>query len=171
MSCVAGSCLSAICFSFGQLPAIEAAINGQKGAQTPATETPEDTLARFNQWRLEALATSNRLESSTVPPSIDEGESDLRRRNLEQLVLLLNRASKNITAAEDARKALADSKSAAKAWTGFPEPPPYSLLMVDELVSEQFLTDSALKSAQASLVNLEQLLATTLSEEIGRAHV
>ena len=161
---ILGFSLMGAAISHGQIPGLTGTIDGTNPAKPLEPETEEQTLARYEQWRQEAKATLTRLEASALPSLITEGQSDLRRRNLEQLTLLLSRATKNVAAAKDARKVFEDSKAAAKAWTGFSEPPPYSLFMVDELLNEQYLTKTALKSAQASLANFERLLASTMGE-------
>lgn len=155
---------SGLSISHGQIPGLKGAVEGANAAKPTEPETEQQTLARYEQWRQESRATLSRLEASALPSFITEGQMDFRRRNLEQMTLLLSRATKNLAAVKDSRQVLQDSKTAAKAWTGFNDPPPYSLLMVDELLNDQYLTKTALKTAQASLVNFERLLVSTMGE-------
>lgn len=147
-----------------QIPSLRAAINGPNAESLPQGETPEQTLKRYQEWQIEARASLARLEDATHPDQVNEGEVELRRRNVEQLLLLLTRAAKSATGLSDARQAVDDSRAAASQWTGFSEAPPYSLFRVDELINEQFVIKAAIKSAQASLANFESLLAASLVE-------
>ncbi len=148
----------------GQIPGLKGVLDGPSAAGIPQEETQEQTLERYEKWELEARGTLARLESAAVPSLISEGEVELRRRNLEQLMLLLTRASKSATAVTDARKAVEESRAATSQWKGFSEPPPFSLFMVDELLNEEFEIKTALKSAQASLENFERLLGASLAD-------
>lgn len=159
-----GFCLGVSPSVSGQIPGLNAITDGTNIAKPSEPETEEQTLARFELWRQEARTTLARLEKSPLPSLITEGQSDLRWRNLEQMTLLLSRAAKNLATAKEAREAVDDSKATAQAWAGFTESPPYSLLVVDELLNEQYLTKTSLKSAQASLANFERLFQTTLGE-------
>ena len=49
-------------------------------------------------------------------------------------------------------------------WTGFTEKPPYSVLMIDELLNERDAINANLDSSQSSLANYERLLASLRSE-------
>jgi len=150
--------------SQAQIPGLKGVIDGPSAAGIPQEETQEQTLKRYEEWELEARVTLARLESAALPPLVSEGEVELRRRKLEQLMLLLTRATKSANAATDAREAVEDSRAAISQWKGFSEPPPFSLFMVDELLNEEFVIKAALKSAQASLENFERLLGAGLAE-------
>ncbi|MEI6656033.1 MAG: mechanosensitive ion channel domain-containing protein, partial [Verrucomicrobiota bacterium] len=65
---------------------------------------------------------------------------------------------------DDARKALETSGAEDAAWTGFKSKPPYSLLMIDDLLNERDAIKSNLSSSESSLSNYERLLASAMAE-------
>jgi small-conductance mechanosensitive channel len=89
---------------------------------------------------------------------------DERRRDLEQMVLTATRSIKILTTLGDARKALEKSRTEDAAWTGFTEKPPYSVLMIDELLNERDAIKANLTSSESSLANYERLLASLMAE-------
>lgn len=135
---------------------------------TAAAATPETPRAKLEQLLRESREALAQLDSASaadsLPAGIGAGEADERRRALEQLILTANRSLKNLTGAEDARKALEAARERERAWTGFKRQPPYSLLMIDDLVNEREAVKSNLTAAEASLGNYQRLLATILEE-------
>ncbi len=137
-----------------------------KTAETPTKPDAEHTkLEQAHQEARDALATldvpgaAGALPAGLTPTDLDE-----RRRTLEQWVLAINRSLKDLVVAEEARKALEAARARDSGWAGFKKPPPYSLLMIDDLVSEREAVKSNLDSAEASLANYERMLATMLQE-------
>jgi potassium efflux system protein len=153
-------------FSMGQLPKLKGVLEGQPTAKPEAeqTEKPEETRARLERWLQEARDTLTRLEAATPPADISAAEVEGRRRDLEQMTLSLTRSIKNITAIAEARKDLESSRAEDAAWTGFKETPPFSLLMVDDLLNERDAIKANLTSQEDSLTNFESLLSGILSE-------
>jgi len=141
----------------------------KKVAPKPAgPDRPGVGRAKLEQAAQDARDTLARLDApgaaAALPAGIDAAELDERRRNLEQLVLTINRSLKNVSVVEEARKALETSRAREAAWTGFKKQPPYSLLMIDDLLNERETIKSNLTSAEASLGNYERLL-TTIHDE------
>ncbi|MCU0781384.1 MAG: mechanosensitive ion channel, partial [Akkermansiaceae bacterium] len=131
----------------------------------PETETPRAKLEQLLRESREALAQIDAPGAAdTLPAGIGAGEVDERRRTLEQLILTANRSLKNLVAEEEARKALDAARERERAWTSFKRPPPYSLLMIDDLNNESEAVKSNLASAEASLGNYERLLGSILDE-------
>jgi len=175
--CTSGRCpwLLAACFltaflplaAHGQISALKKLADSTAPAQPAAAETPEAVRTRLEQWLQDARDSLARLEAadsaSTLPEGISPTELDDRRRDLEQMILTSSRSLKNLSAVTDARKALEASRTADAAWTNFKENPPYSLLMVDELLNERDAIQAKLASYESSLTNLESLLARIVS--------
>jgi small-conductance mechanosensitive channel len=152
----------------GQLDAIKKAATPEEPAKPSAPEKPEDIRKRLEQWQQEARDALNRLDApgaaAALPDGITPEELDQRRRDLEQIVLTTGRSIKNINFVADTRKALERARTADAEWSGFTESPPYSILMVDELLNERDAILANLESSQSSLTNYERLLASLRSE-------
>jgi small-conductance mechanosensitive channel len=152
----------------GQISSLKKAAESLEPAKPTPSEKPEDRRKRLEQWDQEARDTLSRLDlpgaAAALPEGISTEELNERRRDLEQMVLTTTRSLKNFTAVEDARKALEFSRAAEAAWTGFKEKPPYSLMMLDDLLNERDAIKSNLASAESSLANYERLLASILAE-------
>jgi small-conductance mechanosensitive channel len=138
------------------------------GAQKPAAEKPEEVRARFDQWLKESREDLARIDaegaSNALPPGISQTEVDDRRQDLEQVILTIPRLLKNLDSNAEAKRALEAAKNTNAAWTGFSEKPPYSILMVDELLNERDAIRAKLSSHESSLLNYEGLLSGTLGE-------
>ncbi len=150
-----------------QLSALKKAVEGKESPQ-PAPEKPEDARKRLELWNQEARDTLNRLDTpgaaAALPAGITPAELDDRRRDLEQMALLTTGLLKNSGTLAEARKALEASRADESAWTGFPDPPPYSILMIDELLNERDAVKAKITSFESSLSNFDSILASTLTE-------
>ena len=142
-------------------------------AETPPAapdqpEKPDEARTRLEQWLREARENLMHLEAAdaatTLPAGITTGELDDLRRDLEQTILTISRALNNFNSIADARKDLETARSEAAAWLGFKEKPPYSLLMVDDLLNERDAVQANLDSYESSLSNYQRLIATTVDE-------
>ena len=133
-----------------------------------AAGKPDESRTRLEQWLRDARDTRVRLEApnaaATLPEGITTEELDDCRRDLEQMVLTIARALKNFNSIADARKDLETARAAAAAWKGFNEKPPYSLLMVDDLLNERDAVQANLDSCESSRSNYQRLIATTVED-------
>lgn len=152
----------------GQLDAIKKAAAPEEPAKPDAPEKPEDTRKRLEQWLQEARETLARLDApgaaAGLPQGVTAEELDDRRRDLEQMVLTATRSIKSITSAADARKALESARAGDAGWSGFDEKPPYSILIIDELLNERDAINANLDSSRSSLSNYERLLSSLRTE-------
>lgn len=152
----------------GQISALKKAAESMEPAKAAEAEKPEETRKRLEQWLQEARDALARMEASgtnaTLPQGVTPAELDDRRRDLEQMVLTTTRSIKNLNAVADARKALENSRAEDAKWSGFAEKPPYSLLMIDDLLNERDAIKANLTSSESSLANFERLLASILAE-------
>ena len=137
-----------------------------------AAETAEATEARLQQWLKEARVALARLSETgadkpQIPAGVESGALADHRRDLEQIVLAIGRQQQMLAAAPDARKALRAAVDVDAAWTGFPDKPPYSILMLDELLNQR----DALEDKAASYRSSIALFSRTLSglQDKGRA--
>jgi potassium-dependent mechanosensitive channel len=152
----------------GQVKTLKDALTAEKADKAAGPEKPEDTRKRLEQWLQEARDTLARLDNpgsaTSIPLGITPAEMDERRRELEQIILTIIRSIKNINAVPDARKALENSRTNDATWTGFTETPPYSILMIDELLNERDAINVNLTSSKSSLANYERLISSLINE-------
>jgi potassium-dependent mechanosensitive channel len=129
--------------------------------ESPAAETSEQTEKRLQQWLKDARLATSQLNDPGVklPEGIDPGAVADYRRDLEQIILGVGRQQKTLAAMPEARKALDAAQAEEAEWDGFPQPPPYSILMIDELFNQL----SAVKSKAASYRSSHNLFGQTLS--------
>ena len=129
----------------------------------PAVEKPDEAEARLQQWLKEARAVLARLNQSgaetRLPAGIDPAALADYRRDTEQIVLGINRHLKILAAMPEAHKGVEAARASAAAWSGFPEKPPYSILLIDELVNQQ----DAIREKAASYRSSLELFGRTLS--------
>jgi potassium efflux system protein len=159
-------------WGFALLPCHAADLAAQPEAETPgsteAAAKPDAERGKLEQSLQEArdaLAALNGLgETGTLPEGIDPADLDERRRTLEQWVLAINRSLKDLVVIDESRKALEAARKRDSEWSGFKKAPPYSLLMIDDLINEREASKSNLESAESSLANYERMLASILEE-------
>ena len=160
--------LAFACPAHGQLSALKKAVEGNQAAPPAAPEKPEEVRKRLELWHDEARDMLGRLEAdgatADLPAGITATDLEDRRRDLEQMVLLTTGLIKNADAVAEARKALEAARADETAWTGFKEKPPYSILMIDELLNERDAIEAKRLSHESSLANFESILASTLGE-------
>lgn len=154
--------------ALAQMQSIKKAVDGQESAKPAPQEKPEEIRKRLELWLQEARDTLGRLEAGgttvALPEGITNSELDDRRRDLEQMVLITSGWLKNFNMASEARKAAETARSEDSAWTGFKEAPPYSVLMIDELLNERDAIKAKLSSNESSLANYERLIGSTHAE-------
>jgi potassium efflux system protein len=152
----------------GQTAPLKKAAEMLEPAKATPPDKPDDTRTRLSQWLQESRDALVRMDApgaaNALPEGISAEEFDERRRDLEQMILTTARSLKNSTIVEDARKALDTSRAKDAAWTGFNKKPPYSLLMIDDLLNERDALQSTLSSYESSLSNYERLLASTIGD-------
>lgn len=133
-----------------------------------STAKPDADRAKLEQALQEARDALAALDApgaaGALPAGLAPADLDERRRTLEQWILAINRSLKDLVVVDESRKALEAARTRESAWNGFKKPPPYSLLMIDDLVNEREAVKSNLGSAESSLANYERMLATMLQE-------
>jgi small-conductance mechanosensitive channel len=162
-----------VCFAttlsvFGQAQAIKNALGGQAEAPPKAPETPDETKERFLKWQKEARDSLARLDDPAAANSLPQGilpnEVEERRRNTEQITLSVDRYIKSVENLKNAAKSVETFRETANSWVGFAEPPPYSLLLVDDLFNEQDAVKEKLSSLESSQEVLRRTLASILND-------
>ncbi len=121
----------------------------------PAAAKTEDAATKLQQWLKDAKTAFARLNEpgieTQLPSGIDVAALDSYRRDLEQVILGISRYQKVSSATPEAKKALEAARAADKEWLGFNEKPPYSILLLDELVNQQDDINQQAESYRSSL--------------------
>ena len=148
----------------GQIPGISL-----KGKDTaPAAETPDEADARLQLWLKEARAVFARINAAdseqALPEGIDSAALLDYRRDLEQIISGINRYRKIVESQPAEGKALAAAREVDSTWRGFNEKPPYSILMLDELVNQQDAIRGKDASYRSSLVLFNRTLSGIMDE-------
>jgi len=166
----------AICLSFSgfalsnaaPISPLNAALAAQNNAKPPAADAPEAIRERITQWTQEAKDALAKIDGSTAEPLLPSGISNAEledyRRGLEATILIVSQWLKSIDATDDLRKASETARAERDAWTGFKEPPPYSILMLDALLNERDATQSRLDADQSTLLNYDRLAQAIMDE-------
>lgn len=155
-------------FAHAQLSSLKQAVEGQKTKEQAVPSKSDDVRKRLDEWHQKSREDLDRLENAgtkaALPEGITQSELDDRRRDLEQMAIITTGSLKNLEMIPEARKAAEAARAADAEWTGFKDAPPYSILMLDELLNERDAVKSKLASHEASLANFERLLVNVLSE-------
>lgn len=153
---------------FGQAQAIKNALGGQAEAPVKAPETPDETKERFLKWQKEARDSLARLDDPAAANSLPQGilpnDVEERRRNTEQIILTVDRYVKAVDNLKNVAKSIETFRKTSSEWVGFRDPPPYSLLLVDDLLNEQDAVKDKLSSLESSGEVLKRTLTSVLTD-------
>lgn len=151
----------------GQIPGIS--LKAKDAA--PAAETADELDGRLQIWLKEARAAFARVNApdaeQTLPEGIDAAALSDYRRDLEQIISGINRYRKIVESQPVETKALVAAREADATWHGFKEKPPYSILMLDELVNQQDGIREKDASYRSSLALFNRTLSGILDEARG----
>jgi small-conductance mechanosensitive channel len=119
--------------ALAQIPGLPKSV---EDAKAPAAGTAAAAPARFVDLLDEARALRDRLGTSVpagVPDGVTPEQLGTLRQALGQFMFAVEGEVRARAEIADAKKARADAEAASRQWTGFADPPPYSILMVDAL--------------------------------------
>jgi len=155
---LAAACCAGIAAAQSLPPSLPALSPAKKAAAAPPASAPEASLdQRVADARAELDRIAQQVATRTgVPPGVAPESLIEWRTNAERLVHAYERArdSDQMIARTQRRRAALAAKTSA--WTGFGTPPPYSLLMVDELRGDAAAARDRLGAAEAKVRLLEQ---------------
>jgi small-conductance mechanosensitive channel len=126
--------------------------------------TPEQRLAAARA-ELERLISKG---ADGVPPGVPKQEAIERRALAERLVRAYEGFIDSERALAETQRRRAELDARSRAWTGFPTPPPYSILLVDELRGALAAATDRVQAAESKL-NLMRTQAEIEREHLGRA--
>lgn len=122
--------------------------------EVPVEKAPEirDQLRTWQQETKQQIARlEGFLEEADLPTGITLANLTSRRRLLDQTQLAIDRHFRVLDAREEAAGTLSQAQATASQWQKFDTPPPYSILMVDELLNRRDSTREKLDSHESSI--------------------
>lgn len=139
------------------LPARAQSIPGLPGKAEPAAAASAPSYS-IDDVRAALAAARKTLESieaggeapSDAPPGTPQSEIFQRLTLARMLASTYEKQLNSLEKTETARRRQAEQQRANEAWRGFDQPPPYSVLLVDELRDELEAARNALASAKAT---------------------
>ncbi|MCB1133689.1 MAG: hypothetical protein KDN05_21400, partial [Verrucomicrobiae bacterium] len=147
-----------------QIDTLKKVLDSGSAKSAPA-ETPEKAIERLKNWQQEARETLAAIDNpgavAALPAGVREEELEDYRRDLELLVLTTNQA---IDDREKSKTGTPPEVPDPAAWSGFDDPPPYSILLLDEVLNERDAARKKLASTETSLSNYQHLLNAAKAE-------
>ncbi len=163
----------AACFVFAtSSPAqIGKMLDGMQG-KTPEPAAPvepePDIREKLIDWRKETSVELARLRKtdprSDLPVGIQAADHEARIRTLELTQTAISRHLVILDGVASASEELKEVKAEKSDWKGFPEKPPYSILLVDQLVNRQEAVKEKAASNQSSIDIFKSTLDIILAE-------
>lgn len=149
------------------LIACAATLVAATGSEAPPAPVALDTntVQGIERKLAEARANLAAAESAAdtagtnAPGGVLPQDIALRRAMLSRMVRLLEQQLSNIGELESAQAHQSELARQAKAWTRFPEPPPYSILLSDRLGEESQVERMKMSGCEAALLTIDQLIA------------
>jgi len=129
-------------------------------------DEPSATIAAWERDAKLALTTaSDPAAADLLPEGIRPSALGMRRRDLEQTLLAIGRYQKAAAATAEYQRALDIAEEALKTWTRFDEPPPYSVIKLDNLHNVRDAQAEKHASLESSIAIMERAMANLLVEE------
>ncbi len=134
-----------------------ASSQGQSGVNSGGPEAAAQIAeTRLAEARAE-LATFSASSLTNVPAGASPQDVWFRRAALGRLVRLYEQQSSHAATLQKVQTRKADIAREAQAWTRFPDPPPYPVLLVDRLREETQAEHQRIRSGEAASRVLSQL--------------
>ena len=129
-----------------------------KGEPPAATYTLDDVRAALAAARksLEAIEAAGETPAD-APPGTPLSEVLQRLTLARTLASTYEKQLNSLEKAEAARQRQAEQQRAIEGWRGFEQPPPYSVLVVDELRNELVAARNALENAKSTAAMFNRL--------------
>jgi potassium efflux system protein len=132
--------------------------SNEKTTEKPAIKI-SDQLEIWKKQASEDLASlSKYTNETTLPPKINQGDLDNRKRILENTQYAIKRHFDILKEIEEKTQELKAAKSAANEWSGYGDTPPKSILVLDDLNNRRQTFTEEKTSSQSSLAIYERTL-------------
>ena len=174
----AGLALLVVAFSLFMVPAAGSAplpqllqgglaVNKGTGQEVPAA-SPEEQRKFVERALAEARAERNRV--TIVPPGLSRQDLDEQTRLLDELIARLNSQLQLFSEREEVWRARTSAEQQAQSWSGFHDPPPYSVFFVDAVQKQLQAARAAVRDLESAQELFAQQVATA-RESVKRAQV
>ena len=142
------------------LPGLNRTESAKPKAPSPEQPTPEAAIAELRKKLSAAEAELNEVSAPEAlgkgaPLGVPHNELVERRSLLQQLTRAYERQIEDSEQLEQSRQRRRKVERASSEWKGFPTPPPYSIIMVDDLRDSARSVRQAVDNAQAKLALTE----------------
>ncbi|WP_447599407.1 mechanosensitive ion channel domain-containing protein [Nitrospira sp. Nam80] len=140
--------------------------SGEPAAQPDQPAASGNLSADLQAKRAQAATELAQIDKPSTlrkgaPPGVSESELLERRSLLQQLVQTYDRHLDEIGKLAQAQQRVRDVERQSKEWDGFPESPPYSVLMVDDLRNAFRSMTFTAQGIETRLSMTERLIETT----------
>ncbi|MFU8894465.1 MAG: mechanosensitive ion channel domain-containing protein [Luteolibacter sp.] len=131
-------------------------------AESDATASMMADLHRDTQ--IELARANDPAAVDLLPEGVRPSSLTIRRQNLEQTLLAIGRFEKATASQPDLKRAMELAEEADKAWLRFDEPPPYSILKLDQLQNQRDALTGKITSLESSLDIMRRAEENLLTE-------
>ena len=148
---------------------LENLLPGGSEAPPSATEEKTDISISLGKWREDAEQKLKALQTDSLPAGVTGADLKAREQNFEEILTSISRHLTLLQSLEATTAEVVSAREAKDKWNGFEDPPPYSILMVDDLMGRKAALLEKKKSNDSSMeiyqAALDRLLATKSSLE------
>jgi small-conductance mechanosensitive channel len=146
--------------AFAQIPKLlNVTPSDTKKSETEPKEVSPEKQREISKLALKKAETERNLALADSH-GISQKDAIERNRLLDGLVTRLNSQLSLIDEREELRRTRTAAEQRASSWAGFPEPPPYSILMVDELIGSLLTARAKAKGLSTN----QELIAQQVSQ-------
>lgn len=149
ISCPAAIRTTHVCVVIVFTILISMAVASESDAESEATAARIAELQRDAQ--IELSKASDPAAADLLPEGIRPAALGMRRRDLEQMLLAIGRYEKAVAANAELQRVAELAGQAEKEWIRFDEPPPYSILKLDQLENQRDALSGKIASLESSL--------------------
>ena len=159
--------LGCLFFAWAAMPAgaqLENLLPGGSDEPAAVTEEKDDLGASLAKWKEESEQKLKGLETDVLPAGVSEADLKARKQNLEETLASISRHTTLLQSLKSTSEDVVAAREKKEQWTGFEDPPPYSILMVDDLMGRKAALAEKKQSNESSIeifqAGLDRLLAT-----------
>lgn len=139
-----------------------------KPAPTEATAANLDIRSELEKWKEESKNELQRITEfealEKLPDEINAVDLAASKRYLERIMLAITRHFTILDDAKQPQAALLAAREKLKAWKGYDTAPPYSVLMLDELLEQKQALENKQASTRSSIAVFQANLTELLKE-------